>query len=102
MDLEDYFIGQGYLVAEGPELELDYYNFEMMNLDENHPARNMHDSFYVNEKELLRTHTSPVQARYMQNNQGKIWQSFHPVKHIEEIQMMQPTHTSLCNVKDCC
>ncbi len=71
MDLEDYFIGQGYLVAEGPELELDYYNFEMMNLDENHPARNMHDSFYVNEKELLRTHTSPVQARYMQNNQGK-------------------------------
>ncbi|MFA5692122.1 MAG: phenylalanine--tRNA ligase subunit alpha [Acholeplasmataceae bacterium] len=71
MDLEDFFIGQGYHVASGPELELDYYNFEMMNLDSNHPARNMHDSFYVTEHELLRTHTSPVQSRYMQKHKNK-------------------------------
>lgn len=64
-DLEDYFIGQGFSVAEGPELELDYYNFEMMNLSVGHPAREMHDSFYLTQNELLRTHTSPVQARYM-------------------------------------
>ncbi|HLT00193.1 MAG TPA: phenylalanine--tRNA ligase subunit alpha [Acholeplasma sp.] len=70
-DLEDYFIGQGFNVAEGPELEQDLYNFEMMNLAEGHPAREMHDSFYVTEKELLRTHTSPVQARFMLQAQGK-------------------------------
>src|SRR5690606_22819965 len=70
-DLEDYFIGQGFNVAEGPELEQDLYNFEMMNLAEGHPAREMHDSFYVTEKELLRTHTSPVQARFMLQAQGQ-------------------------------
>ncbi|MBN3490794.1 phenylalanine--tRNA ligase subunit alpha [Acholeplasma equirhinis] len=64
-DLEDYFIGQGFNVAEGPELEQDLYNFEMMNLAKGHPAREMHDSFYVTETELMRTHTSPVQARFM-------------------------------------
>ncbi|WP_025725128.1 phenylalanine--tRNA ligase subunit alpha [Acholeplasma granularum] len=69
-DLEDYFVGQGYKVAEGPELELDYYNFEMMNLGVNHPAREMHDSFYVTSNTLLRTHTSPIQARYMEKSKG--------------------------------
>ncbi len=64
-DLEDYFIGQGFSIAEGPEVELDHYNFEMMNLAKGHPAREMHDSFYLTQNELLRTHTSPVQARYM-------------------------------------
>lgn len=64
-DLEDYFIGQGFSVAEGPEVETDHYNFEMMNLAKGHPAREMHDSFYITETDLLRTHTSPVQARYM-------------------------------------
>lgn len=70
-DLEDYFIGQGFNVAEGPELEQDLYNFEMMNLAEGHPAREMHDSFYVTETELMRTHTSPVQARFMLQAEGK-------------------------------
>lgn len=70
-DLEDYFIGQGFNVAEGPELELDHYNFEMMNLEKGHPARDMHDSFYINDELLLRTHTSPVQARYMLDAKGK-------------------------------
>lgn len=70
-DLEDYFIGLGYKVAEGPELELDKYNFEMMNLASDHPAREMHDSFYVTANTLLRTHTSPIQARYMEQAQGE-------------------------------
>ena len=70
-DLEDYFIGLGYKVAEGPELELDKYNFEMMNLASDHPAREMHDSFYVTTNTLLRTHTSPIQARYMEQAKGE-------------------------------
>ncbi len=70
-DVEDLFVGLGYEVAEGPELENDYYNFEMMNLDKDHPARAMQDSFYVDETTLLRTHTSPVQARAMLEKKGE-------------------------------
>ena len=70
-DVEDLFVGMGYEVATGPELENDYYNFEMMNLDKDHPARAMQDSFYVNEHMLLRTHTSPVQARVMLERKGQ-------------------------------
>lgn len=70
-DVEDLFVGLGYEVAEGPELENDYYNFEMMNLAKDHPARAMQDSFYTDENTLLRTHTSPVQARAMLEKQGK-------------------------------
>lgn len=64
-ELEDIFIGMGFEVAEGPEVELDRFNFELLNLPKNHPARDMQDSFYINESMLLRTHTSPVQARTM-------------------------------------
>ena len=70
-DIEDLFIGMGYEVMEGPELENDHYNFEMMNLDQDHPARAMQDSFYTDETMLLRTHTSPVQARTMLAKKGK-------------------------------
>ena len=70
-DVEDLFIGMGYEIAEGPELENDHYNFEMMNLAKDHPARAMQDSFYVDENNLLRTHTSPVQARTMLEKKGK-------------------------------
>jgi phenylalanyl-tRNA synthetase alpha chain len=70
-EIEDLFIGMGYSVAEGPEVEKDYYNFEALNLPKGHPARDMQDSFYISEEILLRTHTSPVQARTMENNQGK-------------------------------
>ncbi len=70
-DMEDLFVGLGFEVATGPELENDHYNFEMMNLDKDHPARAMQDSFYVDENLLLRTHTSPVQARTMLEKQGK-------------------------------
>lgn len=56
----------GYIIAEGDEVEEDLFNFTLLNMPENHPARDMQDTFYINEKLLLRTHTSPVQARVMQ------------------------------------
>ena len=56
-------IGMGYQVAEGPEVEKDLYNFELLNLPANHPARDMQDTFYIDETTLMRTHTSPVQTR---------------------------------------
>ncbi|HBY66197.1 MAG TPA: phenylalanine--tRNA ligase subunit alpha, partial [Acholeplasmataceae bacterium] len=70
-DVEDLFVGLGYEVAEGPEVENDHYNFEMMNLAKDHPARAMQDSFYIDENTLLRTHTSPVQARTMLLKKGE-------------------------------
>ncbi|HSU79364.1 MAG TPA: phenylalanine--tRNA ligase subunit alpha [Candidatus Angelobacter sp.] len=70
-EIEDLFISMGYAVAEGPEVEKDYYNFEALNLPKNHPARDMQDSFYISEELLLRTHTSPVQARTMERHEGK-------------------------------
>ena len=65
-EIEDLFIGLGYEVREGPEVETDYYNFEALNLPKGHPAREMQDSFYITNEILLRTHTSPVQARTME------------------------------------
>ena len=62
----DIFLGLGYAVAEGPEVELDYYNFAAMNMPPDHPARDMQDSFYFDANMLLRTHTSPVQAHVME------------------------------------
>ena len=70
-ELEDIFIGMGYSIAEGPEVEEDLFNFEMMNLPKDHPARDMQDTFYITEKNLMRTHTSPVQARVMLEAKGK-------------------------------
>lgn len=64
-EIEDLFISMGYQIIEGPEVEEDSYNFERMNLPKNHPARDMQDTFYITEDILLRTHTSPVQARTM-------------------------------------
>lgn len=60
------FLGMGFSVAEGPEVELDFYNFEALNIPAEHPAREMHDSLYITENTLLRTHTSPVQIRTME------------------------------------
>jgi len=70
-EIEDLFIGMGYEIAEGPEVERDYYNFEALNLPKGHPARDMQDSFYITDEILLRTHTSPVQARTMEKNEEK-------------------------------
>lgn len=65
-EIKQIFMGLGFEVAEGPEVELDYYNFEALNIPKDHPARDMQDSFYINEEMLLRTHTSPVQVRSME------------------------------------
>ena len=62
-EVEDIFIGMGYDIAEGPEVELDYYNFEALNIPKNHPARSEQDTFYINDSLVLRTQTSPVQIR---------------------------------------
>lgn len=67
--IEDYFARIGFEVATGPEIESDYHNFTALNIPDNHPARAMHDTFYVNENTLLRTHTSPVQVRVMENKE---------------------------------
>ena len=65
-EIEQIFLGMGFKIAEGPEIEADYYNFEALNIPKDHPARDMQDSFYVTEEILLRTHTSPVQVRAME------------------------------------
>jgi len=71
--IEELFYSLGFAVADGPEIETDYYNFTALNQPENHPARSMHDTFYVDDgKHLLRTHTSPIQIRYMEKHQPPI------------------------------
>jgi phenylalanyl-tRNA synthetase alpha chain len=66
------FTRMGFQVAEGPQIELDYYNFEALNIPRDHPARDMHDTFYVSDEVLLRTHTSPVQIRVMESSRPPI------------------------------
>lgn len=65
--IEQLFHSIGFAVAEGPEIESDFYNFTALNIPEDHPARAMHDTFYVDDQHVLRTHTSPVQVHYMQD-----------------------------------
>jgi phenylalanyl-tRNA synthetase alpha chain len=65
--IEELFRSIGFDVAEGPEIETDFYNFTALNIPEDHPARAMHDTFYIDAEHVLRTHTSPVQIRYMQD-----------------------------------
>jgi phenylalanyl-tRNA synthetase alpha chain len=65
-EIEDIFLGMGFIIAEGPEIETDYYNFEALNLPKDHPARDMQDTFFITEDILLRTQTSPVQVRTME------------------------------------
>lgn len=65
-EIEEIFSCLGFQIAEGPEVELDYYNFEALNMPKEHPARDMQDSFYINPEVLLRTHTSPMQIRTME------------------------------------
>tara|TARA_S200000501_G_scaffold355767_1_gene377839 strand:+ start:153 stop:839 length:687 start_codon:yes stop_codon:yes gene_type:complete len=68
--IKSIFAGAGYDVAEGPEIEDDYYNFEALNIPAHHPARAMHDTFYVSPGTVLRTHTSPVQVHVMETGQS--------------------------------
>ena len=69
-EIEDLFIGMGYKVAEGPEVEQDYYNFELANIPKDHPARDMQDTFYVDPNTLLRTHTTAMQMRELEKAHG--------------------------------
>ena len=68
-EVEDIFIGMGYEVVEGPEVEYDYYNFEALNIPANHPAKDEQDTFYINDKIVLRTQTSSVQVRVMERGE---------------------------------
>lgn len=70
-EIIDIFASMGYEIVEGPEVESDHYNFELMNIPHDHPARDMQDSFYIDENTLMRTHTSPVQARVMEQKKGQ-------------------------------
>ena len=76
--IETLFHSIGYAVAEGPEIENDFYNFTALNIPADHPARAMHDTFYIDEQHVLRTHTSPIQIRYMQAHMEKY-------KHLENM-----------------
>lgn len=67
-EVEDVFIGLGFTIEEGPEIESEYYNFKALNIPEGHPARDLQDTFYIDDNFLLRTHTSPVQVRTMEKN----------------------------------
>ncbi len=83
------FENLGFSVAEGPDIELDYYNFEALNIPPHHPARDMHDTFYVSDSVLLRTHTSPMQARIMEAQEpplrviapGKVYRCDSDITH---------------------
>ncbi len=82
-ELKEIFIGMGFEVAEGPEVELDYYNFEALNIPKDHPARDTQDTFYVSDNVVLRTQTSPMQVRVMEKGElpiriispGKVYRS---------------------------
>lgn len=71
-DIKDIAIGMGFEIAEGPEVELDYYNFEALNIPKDHPARDTQDTFYVSDNVVLRTQTSPMQIRVMENKKPPI------------------------------
>ncbi|MDD5015605.1 MAG: phenylalanine--tRNA ligase subunit alpha [Atribacterota bacterium] len=71
-EIEEIFLSLGFKIEEGPEVELDYYNFEALNIPKDHPARDDQDSFYINKEILLRTHTSPVEIRVMEKQQPPI------------------------------
>ncbi|MBN2466881.1 MAG: phenylalanine--tRNA ligase subunit alpha [Deltaproteobacteria bacterium] len=83
------FSALGFSVAEGPEIELDYYNFEALNIPKHHPARDMHDTFYITDEVVLRTHTSPVQVRVMEKHSppvriicpGKVYRRDSDISH---------------------
>lgn len=88
-EIEEIFIGMGFDIADGPEVETDYYNFEALNTPADHPARSLHDTFFISDDVLLRTHTSPVQIRYMEQNKppisiivpGKVYRKDYDISH---------------------
>ncbi|MGA1874691.1 MAG: phenylalanine--tRNA ligase subunit alpha [bacterium] len=91
------FAGLGFEIVDGPEIEEDYYNFEALNIPKDHPARDMHDTFYISEEVLLRTHTSPVQIRTMKERKppiriiapGKVYRRDADVSHTPMFHQME-------------
>ena len=88
-EIIDIFKPLGYLIADGPEIEHEFYNFDVLNIPKDHPARDMQDTFYISEDVVLRTHTSPIQARTMMQNPppvrvlapGRVYRSDYDVTH---------------------
>ena len=91
------FASMGFSIAEGPDIELDHYNFEALNIPEHHPARDMHDTFYIGDSVLLRTHTSPMQARIMEKQPppirviapGKVYRCDSDITHTPMFQQVE-------------
>jgi phenylalanyl-tRNA synthetase alpha chain len=109
--LERLFTEMGFTVADGPEIEDDYHNFEALNIPANHPARAMHDTFYFDAHRLLRTHTSPVQVRYMESRRpplriiapGRVYRCDSDVTHtpmFHQVEgLMVDEHVGLADLK---
>ena len=101
-DVEEVFMSMGYDVVDGPEVEEDKYNFEMLNIPKGHPARDAQDTFYIEDESiLLRSQTSPVQVRTMLKAGGKTpVRMICPGKNIVVMQMMLHIHINSCKLKD--
>ncbi|MGL5278947.1 MAG: phenylalanine--tRNA ligase subunit alpha [Cetobacterium sp.] len=95
--LKNIFVEMGFDVAEGPEVEFTSYNFDALNIPETHPSRDLQDTFYMSENVVLRTHTSPVQARYMGKHQppfrmvcpGKVYRNDYDISHTPMFHQME-------------
>ena len=110
-EILDTFIGLGFEVKEGPEIESDYYNFQLLNIPKDHPARDMQDSLYITDNFLLRTHTSPMQARTMTTQKppirivvpGKVYRNDDDATHSPMFQQVEglvvDKHITLCDLK---
>jgi phenylalanyl-tRNA synthetase alpha chain len=96
-EIIDIFLSLGFSIEEGPEVELDYYNFEALNFPKDHPARDMQDTFYITDDVVLRTHTSPVQIRVMEKNKpplrviapGKVYRCDADISHTPMFQQLE-------------
>ncbi len=110
-EIKEIFVSMGFGIEEGPEVELDYYNFEALNLPKDHPARDMQDTFYVSDDVVLRTHTSPVQVRVMEKKKpplkiiapGKVYRCDSDVSHtamFHQVEgLMVDAHISFSDLK---
>lgn len=109
--VESYFRQIGYQVVEGPEIESDYYNFEALNIPQHHPARALHDTFYISENTLLRTHTSPMQIRVLEQQSppvrvvvpGRVYRCDSDVTHSPMFHQVEglviDEHSTFANLK---
>lgn len=110
-EIKDIFVPMGFSIHEGPEIELDYYNFEALNIPKHHPARDMQDTFYVSDDVVLRTHTSPVQVRVMEKKKpplkiiapGKVYRCDADISHtpmFHQVEgLMVDKDISFCDLK---